>query len=105
MLLFLNLKKEAALKKQVVGLGLVAQHKRRVRMPTGSAVGRWTQGDQQLKVILGFIVSLRPAWDTLDPISKQTKKQMTEKRLPYSLKINKGLERWLRGKNMYCCCL
>lgn len=79
--MFLNLKKEAALKKQVVGLGLVAQHKRRVRMPTGSAVGRWTQGDQQFKVILGFIVSLRPAWETVTDKNTHTKNNVIKKDL------------------------
>jgi hypothetical protein len=32
-------------------------------MPAISALGRWKQEDQELKAILSYIMSLRPAWE------------------------------------------
>lgn len=36
--------------------------------PVISALGRWRQEDQQLRVILSYIASTRPAWAALDPV-------------------------------------
>lgn len=43
-------------------------------MPEITSLGKWKQ-DQQLEVTFNFITSLRPAWATGDPDSKQTKKR------------------------------
>lgn len=39
------------------------------------ALTRWKQGDQEFKVILRYIVSLRPVWATYNPASKYTIKK------------------------------
>lgn len=42
-------------------------------MPVIPALGKYRQNNQEFKVVLGYIVSLKPAWDSDDPVSdKQT---------------------------------
>jgi hypothetical protein len=45
-------------------------------MPIILGFGKWKQEDQELIIILGYIVSSRPAWASWDPVSKKGKKYL-----------------------------
>lgn len=34
-----------------------------VAIPIMLALGRWKQGNQKFKVIIGYVASLKPTWD------------------------------------------
>lgn len=40
-------------------------------MPVISALGRWRQEEQQLKVMFGYIAGSELAWATRDPVFKE----------------------------------
>lgn len=43
-----------------------------------SALKRWKQEDQKSRIILYYIVSLRPGWGISVPVSKKKKKKSNE---------------------------